>query len=41
MLLDAIYDNGRLLLPNHLSFAHHRFNIKVELPDTENIYFHR
>ena len=35
MLVEAIYDNGRLLLPNHLSFAHLRFNIKVELPDAE------
>jgi hypothetical protein len=37
MLVDAIYDNGRLVLPNHLSFAHHRFDIKVVLPDTEII----
>lgn len=35
MLIDAIYDNGRLLLPKQFSFAHQRFNIKVELPDTE------
>ena len=38
MIIEAMYDNGRLLLPNHLSFAHHRFSIKVEVPEVEIIW---
>jgi len=35
MLVDAIYDNGRVLFPQLFRFAHNRFSIKVDLPDME------
>lgn len=35
MLVDAIYDNGRVLFPQSFRFAHNRFTIKVDLPDIE------
>jgi hypothetical protein len=35
MLVEAIYDNGRLLFPKQYHFIHDRFCIKVDLPDAE------
>ncbi len=37
MLVEAIYDNGRLLLPKEWSFVHSRFNVKVDFPEAEII----
>ena len=30
MLVEAIYDNGRVVFPQQYRFAHNRFNIKVD-----------
>lgn len=35
MLVDALYENGRVLLAHSYHFAHNRFPIKVDLPDSE------
>jgi hypothetical protein len=35
MLVEAIYDNGRLLFSQQYHFAHDHFSIKVEVPDAE------
>jgi hypothetical protein len=35
MLVKAMYDNGRLVFDEHVHFAHKRFSVKVEVPDTE------
>lgn len=35
MIVDAVYDNGRLLLPKQWRFAHKRFKVKVDLPEVE------
>lgn len=35
MLVDATYDNGKIILHRPLRFAHQRFSVKVELPEDE------
>lgn len=35
MLIEAVYDNGRLLFDKKYSFAHNRFKIKVDVPEAE------
>jgi len=35
MLVEAIYDNGRVIFPMPYRFAHNRFTIKIDLPDIE------
>ncbi len=35
MLVEAIYDNGRLLFSKQYGFAHERFSIMVDVPDAE------
>lgn len=38
MLVEAVYDNGRLLLPKEWHFVHQRFKVKVDLPEAEIIH---
>jgi len=33
MLLDAIYDDGKLIFDKNINFVHNRFKITVEIPD--------
>jgi hypothetical protein len=35
MLVDAIYDNGRVLFDRRYVFAHKRFSVKLEVPESE------
>ncbi len=35
MKLQAIYDDGRLELPQDIRFAHKRFQIQLDVPDEE------
>lgn len=35
MKIEAIYDNGKLKFLSPLKFAHHRFTVKVDVPDSE------
>jgi len=40
MLVDALYENGRVVLTHSYRFAHKRFPLKVDLPDIEVIDTH-
>jgi predicted DNA-binding antitoxin AbrB/MazE fold protein len=35
MLVDAIYDNGSVKLPDNLRLKHGRFKVRIEIPDEE------